>query len=108
MGEENGVAAKAVVRGESGLMHVEDDVAPDDPRVVVHDAHLDDPAYAFELSRISSIDSRYAQMGVFRDVQRPVYDEAMLDQLTRAAEQAPSDEAAFDALVAGADTWVVN
>ncbi len=98
---------KAVVRGETGLMHVEDGVAADDPRVVVHDAHIEDPAYAFELSRISSIDSRYAPMGVFRDVERPVYDEMMLGQLNSAATQSPGDDAAFDALLAGNDNWHV-
>jgi len=106
--DADGVQPKAVVRNELGMMHVEDDVAADDPRVVVHDAHVADPAYAFELSRIQAIDSRYAPMGVFRDVQRPVYDQLMADQLATAAEQAPSDDAAFDALLAGTDTWRVG
>jgi 2-oxoglutarate ferredoxin oxidoreductase subunit beta len=80
--------------------------------VVVHDAHIDDPAYAFELSRIQAIDSRYAPMGVFRDVTRPVYDEQMLAQLNTAAEQAlssgqGSDDGALGALLAGSDTWQV-
>jgi len=93
-------------------MHIEDGVAADDPRVVVHDAHVDDPAYAFELSRIQAIDSRYAPMGVFRDVTRPVYDEQMLTQLDTAAEQAQSsgqgnDDSALGALIAGSDTWQV-
>jgi 2-oxoglutarate ferredoxin oxidoreductase subunit beta len=73
----------------------------------VHDAHADDPAYAFELSRIQAIDSRYAPMGVFRDVTRPVYDEQMLAQLDTAAAQAPGDDGALGALLAGADTWQV-
>jgi 2-oxoglutarate ferredoxin oxidoreductase subunit beta len=89
------------------MMHVEDNVAPDDPRIVVHDEHADDPAYAFELSRISSIDSRYAPMGVFRNVQRPVYDELMAEQLEHAASQAPADDDALATLLAGGDTWTV-
>jgi 2-oxoglutarate ferredoxin oxidoreductase subunit beta len=105
--DENGLGSRAVVRDETGRMHIEDDVAADDARVVVHDAHVDDPAYAFELSRIQSIDSRYAPMGVFRDVERPVYDEQMLAQLDTAATQAPGDDGALDALLAGADTWQV-
>jgi 2-oxoglutarate ferredoxin oxidoreductase subunit beta len=105
--DENGVGARAVVRDATGRMHIEDGVAADDPRVVVHDAHADDPAYAFELSRIQAIDSRYAPMGVFRDVTRPVYDEQMLAQLDTAAAQAPGDDGALGALLAGADTWQV-
>jgi len=108
----NGVGSRAVVRDATGRMHLEDGVAADDPRVVVHDAHVDDPAYAFELSRIQAIDSRYAPMGVFRDVTRPVYDEQMLTQLDTAAEQAQSsgqgnDDSALGALIAGSDTWQV-
>ena len=41
---------------------------PDDPRVVIHDAHSDDSTYAFGLSRLQSLDPRYAAMGVLRDV----------------------------------------
>jgi 2-oxoglutarate ferredoxin oxidoreductase subunit beta len=105
--DADGLGAKAVVRGENGALSIEDGVAADDPRVVVHDAHVDDPAYAFTLSRISSIDSRYAPMGVFRSVERPVYDELMSDQMDVAAAKAPGDEAALDALLGGADTWTV-
>jgi len=43
--------SKAVVRGDDGALVIEDGVADDDPRVVVHDAHADDPSYAFALSR---------------------------------------------------------
>jgi 2-oxoglutarate ferredoxin oxidoreductase subunit beta len=103
----DGVGSKAVVRGDKGALSIEDNVATDDPRVVIHDEHVDDPAYAFTLSRISSIDSRYAPMGVFRSVERPAYDDLMSDQMGTAAAKAPGDEAALDALLAGTDTWTV-
>src|ERR1700759_1789862 len=45
---------KGVVRDEFGALSVADDIADDDPRVVVHDAHRTDPTYAFALSRLSS------------------------------------------------------
>jgi 2-oxoglutarate ferredoxin oxidoreductase subunit beta len=57
--DSNGVASKAVVRGGDGSLAIEDDVAEGDPRVVIHDAHADDPSFAFALSRLSSLDSRY-------------------------------------------------
>ncbi|HEV7205265.1 MAG TPA: 2-oxoacid:ferredoxin oxidoreductase subunit beta [Jatrophihabitans sp.] len=99
--------SKAVVRSADGALSVEEDVAADDPRVVVHDAHNDNPAYAFALSRLQSVDSRYAPMGVFRSVERPVYDQLMADQLETAAASAPGDAAALQKLLLGADTWSV-
>jgi 2-oxoglutarate ferredoxin oxidoreductase subunit beta len=108
----DGVRAKAVVRGATGSLSIEDGVAPGDPRVVVHDAHADDPAYAFALSRLQNQDSRYAPMGVFRSVQRPTYDALMADQLERAATSAQAsglgtDDDALDALLQGSDTWSI-
>ncbi|MEO9140183.1 MAG: 2-oxoacid:ferredoxin oxidoreductase subunit beta [Jatrophihabitans sp.] len=104
---EDGTGSKAVVRDEVGNLSIEDDVAVDDPRVVVHDAHNENPAYAFALSRLQSDDSRYAPMGVFRSVERPTYDKLMGDQLEQAAAKAPGDDAALQSLLMGADTWSV-
>jgi 2-oxoglutarate ferredoxin oxidoreductase subunit beta len=97
---------RAVVRTGAGLA-IEDGVPEDDARVVVHDAHATDPSYAFALSRIGSGEFPYTPMGVFRDVERPVYDDLMNAQLSTAADQAPHDDGALDTLFAGADTWTV-
>jgi 2-oxoglutarate ferredoxin oxidoreductase subunit beta len=99
--------SKAIVRAADGSLAVEDDVAADDPRVVIHDAHADDPSYAFAVSRLSSRDSRYSPMGVFRAVERPTYDAMMAQQLDLAAAKAPGDDDALDGLLRGADTWSV-
>ena len=111
--DADGLRPKAVVHGSHGLLLIEDDVAADDPRVVIHDAHNDDPAYAFALSRLQVRDSRYAPMGVFRSIQRPTYDQLMADQLATAQAKAQasgqgSDDAALNALLRGADTWTVG
>jgi len=98
---------KAVVRDELGNLTVADGVAEDDPRIVTHDAHSDNPAYAFALSRLQSVDSRYAPMGVFRSVERPTYDQLMADQLDTAAAKNPAGPDALATLLAGADTWSV-
>ena len=42
-----------------------------------------------------------------RDVQRPVYDVLMSDQLDAAAAKAPGDADALQSLILGADTWSV-
>ena len=99
--------SKAVVRDDSGALVVADGVAMDDPSVVVHDAHNDNPAYAFALSRLQSVDSRYAPMGVFRSVERPTYDQLMLNQLETAAAKNPAGSDALATLLAGSDTWTI-
>jgi len=96
-----------VVSPTDGSLSIEDNVAEDDPRLVIHDAHQEHPSYAFALSRLSNIDSRYAPMGVFRDVSRPVYDSLMTDQLDAAAAKSPGDGDALQSLLLGADTWSV-
>jgi 2-oxoglutarate ferredoxin oxidoreductase subunit beta len=99
--------ARAVVRTPLGGLAIEDAVAADDPRVVVHDAHADDPSYAFALSRLSANESGYTPMGVFRSVARPTYDTLMADQLERATSAAPGDAGALQKLLLGADSWTV-
>jgi 2-oxoglutarate ferredoxin oxidoreductase subunit beta len=99
--------AKAVVSDVGGVLSVEDGVAPDDPRVVVHDAHSEDATYAFGLSRLQSLDPRYAAMGVLRDVTRPTYDAQMSAQLEHAGAGALEDHALAD-LLRGKDAWQVG
>jgi 2-oxoglutarate/2-oxoacid ferredoxin oxidoreductase subunit beta len=100
-------ADKAVVRLADGSLGIEDGVADDDPRIVVHDAHAENPAYAFALSRLQSLDARYAPMGVFRSVEHPTYDKLMAGQLETAAATSPGDDDALQGLLSGTDTWQV-
>ena len=110
--------SKAVVRDSFGALSIADDVPgdaetlPDGRRVVVHDAHRDDPSYAFALSRLSSSTEggvgAYAPMGVFRDVVRPVYDTMMSEQLDAAAAKSPGDDAALQKLLLGSDPWTID
>jgi 2-oxoglutarate/2-oxoacid ferredoxin oxidoreductase subunit beta len=76
--------------------------------VVVHNAHTEDPSYAFALSRLSQLDSRYSPMGVFRDVARPSYDQLLNDQLAVAKAKAPGDADALAGLLRGSDTWTIG
>ena len=96
---------KAVVRDPAtGSLAVRDDVPEGDPSVVVHDAHSDDPSYAFALSRLSGSDLRNTPMGVFRSVTRPTYDALLTEQVDRAVAGGAAD---LGGLLAGADTWTV-
>ena len=94
-----------MVRDDFGGLRIAETNQVDESEIVVHDAHRENPAYAFALSRLSSQDLRYTPMGVFRSVQKPTYDAMMAEQLDMARIQAPGD---LDALLAGSDTWTVE
>src|SRR3954462_10948118 len=66
--------ASCVVRNEFGGLRIAETNQVDAAEIVVHDAHREDPSYAFALSRLSTQDLRYTPMGVFRSVSRPTYD----------------------------------
>ena len=77
--------------GETGLMH---------------DAHAADPAGAFALSRITQDTHGATPIGVFRDVDRPSYDELMAAQLESATEKRGAGNLAE--LVGSGDTWQIS
>ncbi|MGW3680684.1 2-oxoacid:acceptor oxidoreductase family protein [Streptomyces prasinus] len=98
---------KGVVRdpvtGDLAVVTVTED---DADRILVHDAHAASPATAFALSRLADPDTLHrTPIGVFRSVERPVYDTLMADQLEAAVEQHGKGDLA--ALVTGGDTWTV-
>ncbi len=82
------------------------DVAASD--IVVHDATIADSAYAFALSRLSDQNLEHTVMGVFRQVNRPTYDDAARDQVRMAREATPHDRHALQSLLRGRDTWTVD
>jgi 2-oxoglutarate ferredoxin oxidoreductase subunit beta len=70
---------------------------------LVHDAHHEEPSLAFALSRLTLDDGGGVPIGIFRDVDRPSYDELMAEQLDSATAQRGAGDLA--ALLHGADTW---
>lgn len=95
-----------VVRAGFGLKVVETaDV--DRGEIVVHDAHTDDPDYAYALSRLSDQDLTHTVTGVFRSVVRDTYDDAVRRQNDLARERDPVDEGSLQRLLTGHDTWTV-
>jgi len=74
--------------------------------LIVHDAHVNDPSYAFALSRLDQADFAHTPIGVFRSVERASYDDRMSEQIESVrASQGDGDLAS---LLAGADTWTVG
>jgi 2-oxoglutarate ferredoxin oxidoreductase subunit beta len=97
--------ASCVVQDEFGGLRIAETNQVQHDQIVVHDAHRENPAYAFALSRLSSQDLRYTPMGVFRSIQKPTYDAMMADQLEVARTEEPGD---LRSLLAGGDTWEVK
>jgi 2-oxoglutarate ferredoxin oxidoreductase subunit beta len=77
-----------------------------DDDLLVHDEHQEDGSLAFALSRISHTPHGPTPIGIFRDVERPVYDELMAEQLEIAtAERGQGDLAT---LLHAGDTWEIS
>jgi 2-oxoglutarate ferredoxin oxidoreductase subunit beta len=77
-------------------------------KAMVHDATVDDPAYAFALSRLSGSDLNTTPIGVFRNVKRPSYDEIVQKQLVDAKAKATgTPEEMLDGLLNTGDTWTI-
>ncbi|MEU0006563.1 2-oxoacid:ferredoxin oxidoreductase subunit beta [Streptomyces sp. NPDC006314] len=98
---------RGVVRDrQTGDLRVVTVTPENEADILVHDAHAASPTTAFALSRLADPDTlHHTPIGVFRSVERPVYDTAMADQLDTAIEQRGKGDLA--ALLAGGDTWTV-
>ncbi|HVR32971.1 MAG TPA: 2-oxoacid:ferredoxin oxidoreductase subunit beta [Acidimicrobiia bacterium] len=97
--------AKAVVL-RNGECEVVDRSSVADSEILVHDPTRQDPSVAFSLSRLSHGPYGPTPLGVFRTVERPVYEEQMSTQLVEAqAKRGPGDLAT---LLASQGTWDVS
>ena len=102
-GAENGQGLRF---GRYGSLEAADVAGADPGSLLVHDAHADDPSYAFALSRLDTVDFAHSPIGVFRQVPRPSYDEMMADQIETA--RTSNGDGDLASLLAGADTWQVG
>lgn len=76
--------------------------------LVVHDAHAEDPSYAFGLSRLTDAGAlNRSPIGVLRQVERPAYDDLAREQVQTATGGVDADDAALQNLISGRDTWTV-
>jgi 2-oxoglutarate ferredoxin oxidoreductase subunit beta len=94
-----------LVAGAYGALEAVEAASVPESELVVHDATRQDPAYAFALSRLDSLDFSHTPIGVFRSVEKPSYDELMADQIKTAQSAGQGDLAK---LIAGNDTWQVK
>ncbi len=99
-------AERGVMMKPDGSLAIVDIKDVGEPALLVHDEHRDDPGLAFALSRLANGPTTPTPLGIFRDVERPVYGDGMEAQLRRAAsEQGPGD---LTRLLESGDTWQVG
>ncbi|MGL5829759.1 MAG: 2-oxoacid:ferredoxin oxidoreductase subunit beta [Angustibacter sp.] len=98
-----GPEARVAVRTSEGVaMRPAADVAAEE--VLVHDAYSPDPSTQFALSRLDDASMTQVPVGIFRQVSRPTYDDAVRAQVSE-----PEDSlSALQRLVTGPDTWTVG
>jgi 2-oxoglutarate/2-oxoacid ferredoxin oxidoreductase subunit beta len=105
--------SKGLIRdGETGgvkIVEVSDLGSGAEDSLLVHDAHNPDPSTAFAISRLT--DSGYlnqSPIGIFRQVERPTYDDGARGQIATARQAAPGDPSErLAALIGGGDTWTI-
>jgi 2-oxoglutarate ferredoxin oxidoreductase subunit beta len=74
--------------------------------LLVHDEHAATPSLAAAVARLSHTPHGPTPIGVFRDVERPVYDWLMQEQLERAREE--QGEGDLAQLLHAGDTWTID
>jgi 2-oxoglutarate ferredoxin oxidoreductase subunit beta len=93
---------KGVRQRQDGSVEVVD--VDDESELLRHDASHVEPSLAFALSRLTADTCGATPIGVFRDVDRGVYDELMAEQLRIASEK---KEGELEALLHAGDTWTL-
>jgi 2-oxoglutarate ferredoxin oxidoreductase subunit beta len=99
-------ASQGVVSDERGILSVKPLAEIDPDKIVIHDAHIQDPTYAFALSRLSGSSLDHVPVGVFRDVERAPFSELIHQQIADVVAREGKGE--LGALLNGGDTWQVE
>ena len=105
---EHGRPVRWGPRGEKGVRLRDDgsaEVFEGEDQALAWDAHHPEASPAFALSRLTRDTVGATPVGIFRDVERPVYDELMEEQLATARAQKEGDLA--ELLTAG-DSWTIS
>jgi 2-oxoglutarate/2-oxoacid ferredoxin oxidoreductase subunit beta len=101
---ENG--EKGMVLRDGLALEIVDVADVGEDALLVHDAHREDPSLAFTLSRLAHTPTGPTPIGIFRQVERPVYGKEMQRQIDDATLRKGPGE--LQALLAGGDTWTVR
>jgi 2-oxoglutarate ferredoxin oxidoreductase subunit beta len=102
-------AGEEVRWGEQGIRLRPDGsaavVAAAEGGLMVHEPDAEEPSKAFALSRLTWQTIGAVPMGIFRQVDRPAYDEGVAEQIATAKEQ--RGEGDLEALLHAGDTWTI-
>jgi 2-oxoglutarate ferredoxin oxidoreductase subunit beta len=105
---DDGLGTKGIARSLGGGVEVVQVAQTGSDRLLVHDAHNPDPSTAFALSRLTDGGVLHqSPIGIFRDVERPTYDDQARAQITTARQGHDDPQPALAGLIAGSDTWTV-
>ncbi len=97
---------RGVVLRPDGMLELADVATVGEENILVHDAHREDPALAFMLSRLAQHPDGPTPIGLFRQVRRPVYGLEMQRQLDEAIKRRGRGD--LSSLIAGPDPWTVE
>lgn len=110
--EATGLGDKAVVRGASGDIEVVETADVSAEQILVHHAHNPDPSTAFAISRLTAADYlNRSPIGIFRQVDRPTYDDQARAQVNDAVDKATgkgTPEERLTQLINAGDTWTIE
>ena len=100
---------KVLVRGAHGGLVFVPEAEADPAAYVIHEPGAADPSQTFALSRLDTADMTHVPMGIFRQVERPSYDDLVRAQVDGARDVAggAATDADLDALLRGNDSWTV-
>ena len=98
---------KGVIRTADGHIAVANVAEVGEDAIIRHHADAKDPGLAFALSRLANPRTlTNTPIGIFRDIQRPSYDQLLHDQIDAfTAKTGPGD---LQSLLTGNDTWSVT
>jgi 2-oxoglutarate ferredoxin oxidoreductase subunit beta len=97
---------KGVRQRPDGSVEVVDAAAVPESELLAHDPAAPEPSEAFALSRLTQSTCGATPIGIFRSIERPVYDELMAGQLETARAQ--KGEGDLEQLLHAGDTWSIE
>jgi 2-oxoglutarate ferredoxin oxidoreductase subunit beta len=97
---------RGVVQGPDGSLQIVDVAEVGEDALLVHDAHRHEPSLAFALAHLAERPTGPTPVGIFRQVERPIYGEAVGRELEAAREKVGDPELAE--LLRGTETWTVG
>ena len=94
-------ASAASARAADGGLAIVDVADVGEDALLVHDPHREDPGLAFALARLAEDPTGPTPIGIFRDVDRPVFGRTGPPVVAAASDEELAE------LVLGGDTWSV-